>query len=183
MGVQLATDAELPAELRLLLRINDAYEPLEIARVKATPFLWPEPEQTLLATFGEGIDLTAASFTQTDVGGAPAVVVDVQWRVNEAPGKELTTFVHLGDPTQAPLAQGDGPALGGDYPSGLWAAGEVINDGYELAIPADLPAGSYPLHIGFYDPQNGARLPVDVGGQAQPHNAYFLGSLEIETAE
>ena len=81
------------------------------------------------------------------------------------------------------MAQGDGPALNGDYPTSLWAKGEVIEDRYVLTIPDDLPEGNYPIHIGFYEPQSGARLPVRVEGQAQPHDAYFLGRLDVKTAE
>ncbi len=177
VAAQLVDHAELPAELRLLMRINDSYDPVEIARVKAVPVEWPEADDALLATFGEGIDLTSVSLTPADATRGSEIAVDVQWVVRNAPGKELTTFLHLGDPTQAPLAQGDGPALGGDYPTNLWAAGEVINDRYLLTVPGDLLAGSYPIHIGFYDPLSGARLAVEIEGQA--HDAYLAGWLTV----
>ncbi len=180
VGVQLSADAELPAQLRLLMRIDNDHEPLEIARVKAVPRRWPQAGDSLLATFGDGIDLTAAAITPASMSPGSELVVDVQWKINNAPGSEYTTFVHLGDPAQAPLAQGDGPALGGDYPSDLWAAGEVIDDRYVLTLPENLAPGSYPIHIGFYDPQSGARLPVEVSGEPQPHDGYLVGLLVVE---
>ncbi len=179
VGVQLFDDAILPAQLRLLMRIDENRDPVEIARVKAVPRRWPQAGDSLLATFGNGIDLTATSITPVSMSPGSELVVDVQWKINNAPGSEYTTFVHLGDPAQAPLAQGDGPALGGDYPSGLWAAGEVIDDRYVLTLPEDLAPGSYPVHIGFYDPQSGARLPVEVGGEPQPHHAYLIGTVTV----
>ena len=59
-------------------------------------------------------------------------------------------------------------------------ADEVIDDGYALIVPDDLPPGRYPLHIGFYDPQSGARLPVQVGEEIQEQGAYFVGTLLVE---
>ena len=165
------------------MRRDQEREPVEIARVKAVPFQWPEAKGEALANLGGEIDLLETSFSPERALPGSAVVVEVQWRVNKSPSRELTTFVHLGDPTQAPVAQGDSPALNGDYPTNLWAKGEVIEDSYVLTIPDDLPEGSYPVHIGFYEPQSGARLPVLVEGQAQPHDAYLLGWLDVETAE
>jgi hypothetical protein len=105
--------------------------------------------------------------------------LQLRWEVDEAPSRDLTTFVHLGDPSQKPLAQGDSPPLGGDYPTGLWSEGEVIDDEYSLAIPADLPAGRYPVHIGLYDPVSGARWPLTVDDERQPNDAYLVGWLKV----
>ena len=129
---------------------------------------------------GGEIDLLETSFSPERALPGSAVVVEVQWRVIKSPSRELTTFVHLGDPTQAPVSQGDSPALDGQYPTGLWAAGEVIDDYYVLDLPADLQPGSYPIHIGFYDPGSGERLPAEVGGQQQVHDAYPIGKLTVE---
>ena len=180
VGVQLSHNAELPAQLRLLLRIDEAREQVEIARMKAIPAQWPETNHAPLAALGDEIELISVSTSPAKIMPGSTVALAVQWRVRNAPGRELTTFVHLGDPAQAPLAQGDAPALNGEYPTNLWAAGEVIADHYTLAIPDDLAAGSYPLRIGFYEPQSGMRLPVQVSGQAQEQDAYFIGLLNIE---
>jgi hypothetical protein len=61
----------------------------------------------------------------------------------------------------------------------LWAAGEVINDSYQLTIPDDLPDGRYPLYLGFYDPESEERPPLTVEGVQQPNNAYFVGWIEV----
>jgi hypothetical protein len=77
------------------------------------------------------------------------------------------------------VAQGDSPPIGGHYPTQLWAAGEVINDSYQLTIPDDLPDGRYPLYLGFYDPESEERPPLTVEGVQQPNNAYFVGWIEV----
>jgi hypothetical protein len=38
----------------------------------------------------------------------------------------------------------------------------------ELPLPGDLPAGSYQLAIGLYDPQSFARLTLAEGNPADP---------------
>ncbi len=179
VAVQLAPDARLPAQLRLLLRIDDAYEPLEIARFKAVPAVWPQASGAALARFGGQIELMDATIAPGTASPGSEVIADVQWRVVDAPRKELTTFFHLGDPSQAPLAQGDGPALSGDYPLNLWADGEVINDRYALTLPEEIAPGRYPLHIGFYDPQSGERLSVQGTAEVSAFDAYLLGFLTV----
>jgi len=178
--VQLSKSAELPAQLRLLMRIDENREPLEIARVKGIPEQWPPVHGDPLALFGEAIELMSASVSPEEVRPGSAVKVRVTWRVKNAPGQALTTFVHLGDPRDAPLAQADGPAVSGQYPTESWAGGEVIEDVYELLIPQDLEAGSYPVQIGFYEPGSGLRLSVSAAGVPQPSDAYFIGSLTVD---
>ncbi len=179
VAVRLSDSAELPAQLRLLMRIDEGREPLEIARVKGVPKHWPTADGQPLALFGDEIELMSAAISPELVSPGSGVNVEATWRVKNAPGGALTTFVHLGDPGEAPLAQGDGPAVNGEYPTELWAAGEVIDDRYELLIPDDLEAGSYPVQIGFYDPQNGSRLPVTAAGMPEPNDAFFVGMLTV----
>ena len=84
-----------------------------------------------------------------------------------------------GDPAPAPLAQSDGPVMGGDYPARLWAAGEVFDETATLSLPAGLPPGDYPVQIGLYDFATGARLPVTVAGQRSPTDTVPLGVLRV----
>lgn len=94
------------------------------------------------------------------------------------PGRgDYTTFVHLGDPTQPPLATGDAPPLQGHYPTRYWAAGEVIEDSYEIVLPADLAPGRYPVWLGLYN--ESGRLPLTVDGQRQGNDAYLVGWLVV----
>ena len=87
----------------------------------------------------------------------------MRWQVDAPPGPaDLHLFVHLGDPSAAPLAQSDGPVMGGEYPARLWAAGEVFSETVTLTLPADLPPGEYPVpvsytHLDVYKRQIGGR--------------------------
>ncbi len=171
VSVYLEPTMQTPTETRLFVSILDGDGSVEIGRVKVVPAQWPEAKQPVLAQFGEGILLTdAAVLTTTNT-----IEVQLQWYITQPPQAELTTFVHLGDPTLPPVAQADGAPRNGFYPTHLWAAGEVFTDTYTIMLPED--NGRYPLHIGFYDPATGSRLPLTINGQRQPYDAYRLGQF------
>ena len=114
--------------------------------------------------------------TPTEVSAGDTVRVTLAWRVQQDVNQAFTSFVHLGQLSQAPLAQGDGQPLAGDYPTVYWDAGELISgDEYLLEIPQTLLPGRYPIHVGMYDPQTLQRLPLFVDGQRQAQDAFLLG--------
>ena len=173
ISVYLEPTMTTPTEARLFVSILDAGPPVEIGRVKIIPVQWPETNTPVLAQWGDGILLTGTQVLTT----TQTLEVQLQWQITQPPGLALTTFVHLGDPTAPPIAQADGPPRNGFYPTSLWATGEVFTDTYTLALPENGPHGRYPLHIGFYDPATGSRLPLYVDGQRQPSDAYWLGQF------
>ncbi len=81
------------------------------------------------------------------------------WDALATPDADYTVFVHVLDAAGAVVAQNDAPPVSGLYPTGFWAAGETIFDPHTVSL-ADVPAGSYTVRIGWYNPQTGARLPV-----------------------
>ncbi|VAW42986.1 hypothetical protein MNBD_CHLOROFLEXI01-77, partial [hydrothermal vent metagenome] len=95
------------------------------------------------------------------------------------PQAEWTTLIHLAEPGQPPLATGDSPPLGGDYPTYIWAAGETFADQYQLTIPEDLANGRYPLWLGMYDSATAERLPLTINNEPQPNQVIQIGSIEI----
>jgi hypothetical protein len=107
------------------------------------------------------------------------LTVAVEWQVDTPPAHSLTTFLHLGERDQPPLATGDSVPRQGHYPTIWWASGEVIPDTYNLTVPDGLPPGRYPLLIGMYEPESGRRLPLVVAGQRQAADAYLIGWITI----
>jgi hypothetical protein len=170
----------VPTQVRLFLHVAQGTEPVEVGRVKVVPASWPARESTVLARLGDGIELAAADLATTTTHPGAALAIHTQWQVTAAPGGDLTTFVHLGEPTQPPLAQADGPPVNDDYPTRFWAAGEVITDTYTLIVPSDLPGGRYPVYLGLYDSNTGVRLPLIANGVRQINDAYLVGWLTVE---
>jgi hypothetical protein len=82
-----------------------------------------------------------------------ALVVVVRWQVDEAPHRAAVSFAHLLDGQGAYLAGWDGLTA----PATCWQPGDTIEQRYAIALPADLPPGTYPVEIGWYDREAGQR--------------------------
>ncbi len=177
-AVHLATAPETPIQGRLNIKLEGEVDSLDVGFVKLLPETWPEAAGPVLADIG-GVELTFLEVSETAVAPGDTINLAVQWHVLTPPGRNLTTFVHLGEQSSPPLAQGDSPPLNGQYPTGLWAGGEIINDAYQLHIPDDIDNGRYPLYLGFYDPASGERPLLAVEGEVQPNNAYFVGWIDV----
>jgi hypothetical protein len=179
LGVRLMDVMDTPTKVTLNLKLAGETVSVDVGTIKVVPAEWPEQVETPLAQI-DGIELAGAELGATSVTPGEEVIIDLRWQVTAAPGRDLTTFIHLGDPTQQPLTQVDGPPRAGDYPTHLWSAGEIIDDSYWLTVPTDLPAGRYPIHVGLYDPTTGVRLPLYIGDVRQTHDAYLVGWLTVE---
>jgi hypothetical protein len=179
LAVQLESWAMLPALGRLTVKLGEDAARQDVGTVKLAPAAWPEPLAPL-ARFGDSVELNTAEVSAARAAPGETVEVRLGWQVLAPPAADLHVFVHLGDPTQPPLAQSDGPAMGGQYPAFLWADGEVFGETVSLALPADLPPGEYPINVGLYDFATGARLPVLVGESRQPTDTFTAGRLTVE---
>jgi hypothetical protein len=188
----LAGDALAPAALRLDLGFYPSGGPrLDTADGRDTISVGPvrlaarEPTtpagDPVAYRLGEGVRL-AAWDPEWDSPVRPGETLrfTLYWACDAPPSQPLNVFVHLVKEEGPPLAQGDGPPMGGDYPTNLWVAGEVIADGRMVALPDDLPAGHYTLLVGLYDLQTGERLPaLDEQGARLPADAIPLGAVEV----
>ncbi|MCS7179407.1 MAG: hypothetical protein N0A03_09105, partial [Anaerolineae bacterium] len=76
-------------------------------------------------------------------------------------------FVHLYDSSGTLLAAGDGPPMGGAFPSSLWKPGDVVLDVHRL--PPLVEGGR--VAVGLYRWEDGVRLPVTIGGISIPDAA------------
>lgn len=82
------------------------------------------------------------------------------WQAQQEIDRDYTVFTHLIDEGNQIWAQKDNPPLGGNYPTSLWDAGEVVKDEYELRVKEGTPPGEYLLEVGMYLPSTGERLSV-----------------------
>ncbi|MEM7344859.1 MAG: hypothetical protein AAF485_11505, partial [Chloroflexota bacterium] len=96
------------------------------------------------------------------------------WQVDSPLDINYTTFFHLRDATNTPVAQKDSPPAQGRYPTSLWDSGEIIVD--QLILPIEqVSAGEYTPVIGLYDFQTGIRLATD----GIPENEVRLESIRL----
>jgi hypothetical protein len=102
--------------------------------------------------------------------------VRLRWEAAGEVGADYAVFVHLLDENGALIAQHDGLPLNGYAPTRTWGTGDVIDDRHSVPLPPDLPAGSYRLTAGLYDPLTGERLPL-AGGDG---DALTLETIQID---
>jgi hypothetical protein len=150
-----------------------------VSSVKVVLDEWPEQSETVFAEIGGAVQLTAVSSPPPQASPGDTIEIEVTWQVIAPPQADWSTLLHLAKPGQPPLATGDSPPLNGDYPTRVWAAGEVFNDTYTLTIPDDVENGRYPLWIGMYHSETIERLPLTVNGEPQSNHVYQIGTVEI----
>ncbi len=128
------------------------------------------------ARFGElatllGYDLVAPTTR-------PGVLdVTLYWRAEAADGISYVVSVQVLDAGGILRAQRDQQPGNGAFPTTGWIAGEVLTDVYHVALPADLPAGSYSVVVKLYDPATGP-LPVTTMDAAPAGDFLRLGSIQ-----
>lgn len=178
VAVRTEEHISMPVQLRLNVKIAGESQSSDIGTVKIAPDDWPALTDKVLAQLN-GIELVSTNLDRTAAAPGDTVNIRVRWQVTTAPENDFTTFVHLGDPLEPPLVQGDNQPLMGHYPTILWSTGEVIDDSYTLTLPLDIPAGVYPIHIGMYDSDDGVRLPLSIAGDRQLNDALLVGHLTV----
>ncbi|WP_420645834.1 glycosyltransferase family 39 protein [Candidatus Leptofilum sp.] len=169
--VQLSPEMQTPTVVRPIVHLLDGTARVALPPLKVTPRTQPAA-QTAVANLGDGIELVGVQLSQETAVPGDEIDITLTWQITAPPQQRLTTFIHLGEQTQPPLAQADGVPLNGNYPTTYWEAGEQFTDTYRLILPPELPPGRYPLYIGLYDSETAVRLPVSVNGQPQPFAAY-----------
>ncbi len=108
------------------------------------------------ATFGEAVALTHASIASA----AESTAVHLCWEVLQPLSADYTVFVHLEDTPGTQIATGDGPPMGGSFPTSMWQPGDVIRDTHIL--PVALPSQGGRITVGLYNPNDGSRLPASI---------------------
>jgi 4-amino-4-deoxy-L-arabinose transferase-like glycosyltransferase len=114
--------------------------------------------QLLEIELASGIALRGYALSSADLAPGEILTLTLQWEAQQAVSADYQVFVHMLGDTPQQVAQGDGPPLMGDYPTRLWAPGEVITDPHALTVPPDLDPGSYRLVVGMYSLDTLARL-------------------------
>lgn len=183
IGVRVTDDLAVPVFAQLQVRLADRqatpYPTRFVGAVKITPTVWPKASGIASAEIDGRVRVTAVSIDPQQARPGDVIAIYIEWQVVGPPQTNWTTLVHLAEPGQQPLATGDSPPLQGDYPTGIWAGGEVVGDEYRLTMPDGLGYGRYPIWLGMYDSVSGERLPLTINGQPQLNQIYAVGDVEV----
>jgi hypothetical protein len=136
------------------------------------------PTQPVQVDFGRppllrltGYNLSHSS--QTDQGG----VVTTSWQALKPISTDYTVFLHLRDRSGQTVAQLDFRPFEGVYPTSQWQPGLTVTESRPWQLPADLPAGSYTLHLGLYHLESLTLLAPVKAGQDP---AALLGEVHVQ---
>ncbi len=194
--IPIAADAQVPtaASVRVGLYRRDGLQHLtaldaagndvgsgpQIARVRVVPERAnvAQPARATDLQFGDGVALEGYDAVRRGDANLQTLDVTLYWRRVGPLSEDWTVFVHLLDEVGNLVAQDDQQPAGGYYPTSFWDLNERVVDAHSLVLPADLPPGSYQVHVGLYLLGSEERLPVT--GEASQGNYALLGPVELD---
>jgi hypothetical protein len=144
----------------------------------------PPPDQPISGlfqtNFQAGIRLVAA--TVTPELRSNQLIINFawsRWAAATVP-HDYTVFAHLLDGSGNLTAQLDREIETGERKLWQREVDEVVTDQFVLALPPDLPAGSYPLVIGIYYWKTGEHLAA-LSPTGEPGDSFlWLGDLQVQ---
>jgi len=181
---------EAPTWLIGVTFFRDLYQPAAAALARQGPFdrhawypmaevfrfvPWPDalPWRPLRARFEEGITLEAAALLDPAAEPRGTVRVALRWRADRPLDRRYVVFVHLWD--EAGRYRG-GTDREPEPPTVAWGAGAPIVQAIAVAVPPFLPAGSYRVMVGLYEPMGAGWRRLRTEGGAE---AVAIGRVEI----
>ncbi len=158
---------------------------LRLASIKVRGTELPAPVEALGGVqFGPAIRLPGGRAAAERQGEAWQLHLALNWAATGQPDKDYTVSIQLRDAENRVGPQVDSQPQQGRYPTSFWERGEVIHDEYTLALPEDLPAGTYTLYACMYDLASLERLPAaDEGGQALANGEVPLLQVRIQPGQ
>ncbi|HEY4691645.1 MAG TPA: glycosyltransferase family 39 protein [Anaerolineae bacterium] len=119
-------------------------------------------------TFGDRIRLIGADVSASSIEPGQSIEIMLYWQAIAPIEKDYSTFVHLLDEFEIPVAQRNMFPGQGLWPMSQMKAGDVIASRYVLNIPKTTYApGQLTWEVGVYDelaPPDKPRLPASTGG-------------------
>ncbi len=131
------------------------------------------PQEAILTFLGHSPQLPTAAH--------PGQSLDLLtlWQIEHPPAGPLQLFLHLTNPAGELVAQDD---RWGVHPESL-TAGDTVAQLHTVALPPDLPAGTYTLWLGTYNPETGQRFTAIVDGQPATDSRILLGQITVQDEE
>ena len=137
--------------------------PLRVIKASAGAGAPAVPRYQTRADLGDQVRLLGWTGATETLRPGETFRLRLYWEAAKPLGTSYNVFVHLYDRDGRLVAQRDSPPGGGAWPTSSWQPGDVIEDEYQLPVPADLPAGEYTLAAGMYDLATMRRLPLVEG--------------------
>jgi hypothetical protein len=175
------TTQPLPAIAR------DGSQVLPIAgTIEVAPSRRPELQdlglQPVDALFADNIRLIGVAHPESlPLDASDELPVTLLWEATGQPDGDYTAFVHVLDAQGNRVTGYDQPPAQGRFSTRLWQTGDRIVSRFHWPLPDGLPAGTYRILVGLYDPQDEGlpRLPVISTTQQLQDRSVVVGSLSV----
>ena len=131
--------------------------------------------------FDNRIDLLGISIRKL-LGWPTSLEVIYYWQCRKKIDRNLSVFVHFTNAEGRIVFQQDHLPLSGRLPTSRWNPGEVIRERYVVVLPGELPAGSYQIRVGWFDPAAGPRLPIIPPAASDGEDRAIAGKIQAERA-
>jgi hypothetical protein len=123
----------------------------------------------------QGLRLRA--YTLSTDAATRTVSLRLFWAADHALSRSYALFVHIADPdTNQPLAQYDGLPL---ILTDDWTGGAEWVSDVTIQVPDDVPAGTYAVNAGWFDPEGGARIRVHGDQPGASDGLIRLGTVTV----
>ena len=126
---------------------------------------------------GAGQVVTLAGYNLDNDDGA--LVANLYWQTSEPLTAGYKVFIQLHAADNTIVAQSDAIPATGQRPTPGWLPNEIIIDTHRLTPLIDLPAGSYQLIAGLYNPATGQRLPIVNEAGESVGDAIFITEVNL----
>jgi len=161
--IQRNTRPELHAPLQRL-------KPIHIVQIHGIDYAYiyhvpPPVTETPDTDFGEMVRLHGYNLDTSAIGASGALTITLVWQALAQSDRDYMIFVHMMNDAGERVAQVDVPLGTERWRPRLWQPGRYISMVQHFPLPPDLPAGTYRLAIGVYDPQTFSRLPLRTDGE------------------
>ena len=102
---------------------------------------------------------------EVDVLSPTNLLVRLDWSTASPLSEDYAVFTHFVGPDGVLITQHDSLPVNGFRPTTSWRQGEVIIDWHWLELPPDVPADTYEIRVGMYQPQTGQRLNIQTADE------------------
>lgn len=146
-------------------------QPGALARQPQTPLdgRWP------------GIRLIGYDVDKRSFAPGEKIFLQLWWQAEAETLADWTVFTHVLGPPKADgsivWAGLDAPPGRGSVRTHTWAVGDLILDEYQIALPAEMPAGEYQIEVGFYLPHEGGRRLAMLRPARQDY--FIVGAVQV----
>ena len=135
---------------------NTIYPVITRVRVAPAQQITPPAPSTLLGDFAGLSSSRLALLPQTD--GSTTLSVTLQLAALKSTSIDAKIFMHVMDASGAVIAQSDHQPDAGWFPTNYWQKGDVIEDHFEISLPAGTQVKDLKFGFGMYDGQTSQRL-------------------------